>query len=205
MSNYPEDKKIIKTLIKEARRCMDEDYYEEAISKLQKCLSMDIGLKDRLAVFNELGYCFLRLGWFEDAVKTYKQILEVNPSNNDSRFFIASAYASLKWIDEAIQELKIILASDPTDVLARHDLALCYRSKGWRQEAIEEMRTAKKYAETYGNPEEKKVIESSIKNLEEETENGGDDETKNALLKLILALIIKRRLKIKKRAKGDKS
>ena len=57
MSNYPEDKKIIKTLIKEARRCMDEGYYEEAISKLQKCLSMDIGLKDRLAVSNELGYC----------------------------------------------------------------------------------------------------------------------------------------------------
>ena len=201
----PEDNKIIKTLIKEARRCMDEGYYEEAISKLQKCLSMGIGLKDKLAVFNELGYCFLHLGWFEDAAKIYNKILEVNPSDNDSRFFRASAYASFKWNDEAIQELKIILTSDPTDVLAWHDLALCYRSKGWRQEAIEEMRTAKKYAETYGNPEEKEVIESSLKNLEEEIETGGDDETKNALLKLILALIIKRRLKIKKRVKGDKS
>jgi len=203
MSNYPEDKKIIKTLIKEARRCMDEGYYEEAISKLQKCLSRDIGLKDRLAVSNELGYCSLRLGWFEDAVKIYNQILEVNPSDNDSRFFRASAYLSLKWTDEAIQELKIILESDPTDVLARHDLALCYRSKGWMQESLEEMRTARKYAATYGNPEEKEVIESSLKNLEEEIETGGDDETKNALLKLILALVIKRRLK--KRAKKDKS
>jgi tetratricopeptide (TPR) repeat protein len=205
MSNYPEDKKIIKTLIKEVRHCMDEGYYEEAISKLQKCLSMDIELKDRLSVFDELGYCFLRLGWYETAVKTYDQILKVNPSDNDSRFYRASAYASLKWIDEAIQELKIILASDPTDVLARHDLALCYRSKGWMQESLEEMKTAKKYAETYSNPEEKEVVESSLKNLEEEIENGDDDETKNAFLKLILALIIKRRLKIKKRARGDKS
>lgn len=195
----------ISILIEEARHCMDEGYYEEAISKLQKCLSMDIELEDRLSVFDELGYCFLRLGWYEDAVKTYNQILEVNPSDNNSRFFRASAYASLKWTDEAIQELKIILVSDPTDVLARHDLALCYRSKGWKQESLEEMRTAKKYAETYGNPEEKEVVESSLKNLEEETENGDDDETKNALLRLILALVIKRRLKVKKMVKGDKS
>lgn len=180
---------------------MDEGYYEEAIPNLQKCLSMDIGIKDRMAVFNELGYCFLRLGWFEDAVKIYNQILKVNPSDNDSRFFRTSAYLSLKWTDEAIQELKIILASDPTDVLARHDLALCYKAKGWMQESLEGMRAAKKCAETYGNPEEKEVIESSLKNLEEEIENGSDDETKNTLLRLILALVIKRRLK--KRAKGD--
>jgi hypothetical protein len=58
------------------------------------------------------------------------------------------------------------------------------------EESLEEMREAKKYAETYGNPEEKEVVESSLKNLEEEIENGGDDETTNALLRLILALII---------------
>jgi tetratricopeptide (TPR) repeat protein len=181
---------------------MNEDYYQEAKSKLQKCLSMDIGPKDRLAVFNELAYCFLRLGWFEGAAKTYDQILKVNPSDNDSRFFRASAFASLKWLDEAIQELKIILASDPTDVLARHDLALCYRSKGWMQESLEEMRSASKYAQAYGSPDEREIIESSLKNLEEEIETGGDDETREALLKIILALIIKRRLKIKN--KGER-
>ena len=74
---------------------MDEGCYEEAIPNLQKCLRMDIAFEDRLSVFDELGYCFLRLGWYEDAVKTYEQILEVNPSDNDSRFFRASAYASL--------------------------------------------------------------------------------------------------------------
>jgi hypothetical protein len=72
------------------------------------------------------------------------------------------------------------------------------------QDSLEEMRTAKKYAEIYGNQEEKEVVESSLKNLEEEIENGDDDKTKNALLKLILALIIKRRLKIRQR-KGEKS
>jgi tetratricopeptide (TPR) repeat protein len=199
MSNYPEDKKIIRSLIEEARHCMDEAYYEEAISKLQKCLRMDIEFEDRLSASGELGYCFLRLGWYKDAVETYNQIIEADPLDNDSRFFRASAYLSLKWTDEAIQELKIILASDSTDVLARHDLALCYRSKGWIQESLEEMKTAKQYAETYGNQEEKEVIESSLKNLEEEIETGGDDETKAALLKLILALIIKRRLNLKRR------
>jgi tetratricopeptide (TPR) repeat protein len=188
----------ISIFIEEVHRFIEQGFYNEAVSELQKCLRMEIGFENRLSVLDELGYCFLRLGWYEDAVRTYNQILEVKPSDNDSRFFRASAYASLKWIDEAIQELKTIIASDPTDVLARHDLALCYRSKGWMQESLEEMRTAKRYAETYGNPDEKEVVESSLKNLEQEIENGGDDGTKNALLRLILALIIKRRLKIKK-------
>jgi tetratricopeptide (TPR) repeat protein len=199
MSNYSEYKEIIKTLIEEAHHFIEQGYYEDAVSKLQKCLRMEIEFEDRLSVLDELGYCFMRLGWYEDAVKTYNQILEVNPTDNDTRFFRASAYASLKWIDEAIKELKIILASDTTDILARHDLALWYRSKGWMRESLEEMRTAKKYAETYGSSEEKEVVESSLEHLEEEIENGGDDETKNALLRLILALMIKRRLKIKKR------
>lgn len=205
MAKITDSEEEFSIFIEEAHHCIEQGYYEEAVSKLQKCLRMGVRFEeDRLSVLNELGYCFLRLGWYEDGVKTYNQILEVNPSDNDSRFFRASAYASLKWIDEAIQELKIILASDPTDVLARHDLALCYRSKGWMQESLEEMRTAKKYAETYGNSEEKEVVESSLKHLEEDIENGDDDETKNTLLRLILALIIKRRFKVKQR-KGDRA
>ena len=96
----------------------------------------------RAAILNELGYCFLRLGWFEDAVKIYKEYLEFLPSDNDGRFFLASPYASLKWTSDAMQELRTILDSDPHDVLAHHDLALCYRDMGWMKESLEEMKIA---------------------------------------------------------------
>jgi tetratricopeptide (TPR) repeat protein len=112
----------------------------------------------RTAILDDLGYCFLKLGWFEEAIKVYTQLLKANPANNDSRFFLASAYASLKWTGDAIEELSTILTSDPNDVLARHDLALCYRNMGWMKESLEEMKIAHTKAMIYGNCEEKEIV-----------------------------------------------
>ncbi len=72
----------------------------------------------------------------------FAEYLKINPSDNDGRFFLAGAYASMRWTNEAIAELEIVLTSDPTDILARHDLALCYRDMGWVRESLEEMRKA---------------------------------------------------------------
>jgi Tfp pilus assembly protein PilF len=133
---------IISVLIKEARHRMDHEHFEDAVLKLQRCLQLEDEPEWRAAILNELGYCFLRLGWFEDAVKIYKEYLEFLPSDNDGRFFLASPYASLKWTSDAMQELRTILDSDPHDVLAHHDLALCYRDMGWMKESLEEMKIA---------------------------------------------------------------
>ena len=104
---------MIDILLEDARNLMDQEYFEEAILKLQKGLRLETKPKKRAAILKELGYCYLRLGWYEDAVKVYKQLIEVYPHDADMRFFLASAYASLKWTDEAITELKTILRSDP--------------------------------------------------------------------------------------------
>ena len=139
----------------------------------------------------------LKLGWFEEAAKAYVEYLRTRPSDNDGRFFLASAYASMKWTDEAITELKTILASDPTDVLARHDLALCYRDKGWLKESLQEMRMANEYAATYGNVEEKEIIKTSLNHIEEEIQAGDDDWTKETFLLLILLATLMKRSRLK--------
>jgi tetratricopeptide (TPR) repeat protein len=185
---------IIDEFIKEAHQLVDQGYYEEAIVKLQKCLRWVDKQGKGAAILYDLGYCFLRQGWYEEAVKIYSQLLLINPLDNDARFFRASAYASLKWTDEAIKELKIILTSDPKDVLARHDLALCYRDKGWIRESLDEMRRANACAMLYGETDEKEIVGSSLSHLEDETENGDDDKRSNILLLLLLALINKRRM-----------
>ena len=179
---------IISVLMKEARHSMDHEHFEDAVIKLQRCLQMEDEPESRAAILNDLGYCFLKLGWFEEAVKVYTQLLEANPSDNDSRFFLASAYASLKWTDDAINKLKIILASDPNDVLARHDLGLCYRNMGWLKESLEEMKRAEANAMIYGNADENEVVKSSLAHLEHEIENGDDGGIKEALL--FFALLI---------------
>ncbi len=116
---------IISVLMNEARHSMDHEHFEDAALKLQRCIQMEDESESREAILNELGYCFLRLGWFEEAVKIYEEYLKLLPSDNDGRFFLASAYASLKWTGDAIEELRTILSTDQNDVLARHDLALC--------------------------------------------------------------------------------
>jgi tetratricopeptide (TPR) repeat protein len=172
---------------------IEQGCYQEAAMEFLRCTPLERNPLKRAASLKELGYCYLRLGWFEDAVKVYKELLEVYPNDADIRFYLASAYASLKWTDEAIAELKTILRSDPTDVLARHDLGLCYRDKGWLRESLEEMRKANEYAATYGNAEEKKIVKSSLGHIEEEIQEGDEDGTKEAFLLLILlAAVLKR-------------
>ena len=190
---------MVDLLLEDALNLIDQEYFEEAILKLQKCLRLETKPKKRAAILKELGYCCLRLGWYEDAVKVYKQLIEVYPYDADMRFFLASAYASAKWTDEAITELKTILRSDPTDVLARHDLGLCYRDKGWLRESLEEMRKANEYAATYGNAEEKKIVKSSLGHIEEEVQEGDEDGTKEAFLLLILFATVLKRSKLKAR------
>ena len=108
MGKSNEKHQIISDFMKEARHSMNHEHFEDAILKLQRCLQLENEPESRAKIFNDLGYCFLKLGWFEEAVKVYTKLLKANPTNNDSRFFLASAYASLKWTDDAIQELRTI-------------------------------------------------------------------------------------------------
>ncbi len=163
---------IIGTLIEESCNSIDQGYYEDAVHKLQKCLRLEDRVENRATIFNKLGQCFLDLRRYEEALKAYAQYLEVCPSDNDGRFFLAHAYACLGWYDEAIVELKSILASDSSDILARHGLALCYRDTGRLEEALKEIRGANVYAMNYGAPDEREIVKSSLAHIEHETKNG---------------------------------
>ncbi len=193
------DTEITYVITKEGYWLIDQGCYEEAAIEFLKCAPLERDPVKRVASLKELGYCYLRLGWFEDAVKVYKELLEGYPNDADLRFFLASAYALLKWTDEAIAELKVILRSDPTDVLSRHDLSLCYRHKGWLRESLEEMRKANKWAATYGNAEERDIVKANLGRIEEEIQEGDEDGKKEAFLLLILLGIVLKKSRLKTR------
>jgi tetratricopeptide (TPR) repeat protein len=188
---------LIRVLFDEARHLIEEGDHERAVKMLQKCLNLGPEPKMRASILNDFGYCSLRLGWFEEAATSFSEYLKIHPLDNDGRFFLASAYASMKWTDEAMEELRTILRIDPTDVLARHDLALCFRNKGWLKESLEEMRRANEYAVSYGNAEEKEIVKSSLGHIEEEIQDGDEDGTKETFLLLILLVTAMKRSKLK--------
>jgi tetratricopeptide (TPR) repeat protein len=163
---------IIETLIEESYYSIAQGYYEDAVQKLQTCLRLDDRVENRATILKKLGQCFLDLRRHEDALKAYAQYLEIFPTDNDGRFFLAHAYACLGWYDEAIVELKNILASDPSDILARHGLALCYRDTGRLEEALMEVRSANEYAINYGRLDEREIVAGSLAHIILEVENG---------------------------------
>lgn len=163
---------IIGTLIEESCNSIAQGCYEDAVHKLQQCLLLEDRVEDRATILKRLGQCFLHLRRHEEALKTYAQYLEIYPSDNDGKFFLAHAYACLGWYDEAIVELKNILAFDPSDILARHGLALCYRDTGRLEEALREMKRANVNAMSYGVPDEREIVKSSLAHIEHEVKNG---------------------------------
>ena len=193
MAKDHETHRRICSLIVEARHSIDSGDYEDTAMKLNQCLQLEADPKGKAAILDDLGYCFLRLGWFEEAAKVYTEYLNILPFDNDARFFLASAYASLGWKWDAIKELRTILASDTNDVLARHDLALCYRNMGWMKESLEEMKIANANAMICGNVDENEVVKSSLAQLEHEIENGDDGGIKEALLFFALLITIIKR------------
>jgi tetratricopeptide (TPR) repeat protein len=186
---------IVRELRREASHLIDQGFFEEAISRLNQCLLVEDGPDERADILCELGFCFLRMGWYEDAVKIFSQHLQANPFDNDSRFYLASGYASMGWIEQSTAELRKILACDPTDVLACHALGLCFKDQGWVKESLEIMRVAKDQAAVHGTQEEKEIIDQSLANLEKEIEEGEEDKLKESFLLVILLAILEGRKK----------
>jgi tetratricopeptide (TPR) repeat protein len=188
---------IIRELRRQASHLIDRGFFEEAISQLNQCLHLEDEPEARADILCELGFCFLRMGWYDDGMRTFSQHLETSPFDNDARFYLASAYNAMGWINESIAEFKKILTADPTDALSYHGLGLCYKDKGWLKESLGVMRIAKEQAAIHGNQEEKDIIEKSLANLEKEIEEGGEDKMRRTfLLAILLAILEGRRKKI---------
>ncbi len=71
---------IISVLMKETRHSMDHENFEDAVIKFQRCLQMEDEPKSRAAILGKLGYFFLRIGWFEEAVNTYDRFVKPKDS-----------------------------------------------------------------------------------------------------------------------------
>ncbi len=188
---------IIQELWRESCALVDQEYFIEAIPKLQQCLEMLEMLdepENKGRVICELGYCFLRLNWYNEVVQIYSEYLKDFPFDTDALFFLASAYGSMKWTDESIKEVKIILDLDPTDALAYHELGLCYKDKGWYNEALKALNEAKETALEFGNQEEIEIIEKTLSELEGDIGKKKFDKLRALLLLAVLLAMKKKKV-----------
>jgi hypothetical protein len=73
MPMHYEIQQIISILMKDAHYSIKHGHHEDAVSKLQECLRLEDEPDSRVTILDDLGCCFLRLRWFEDAVKSVNE------------------------------------------------------------------------------------------------------------------------------------
>lgn len=89
-----------------------------------------------------LAKSLLYQGHTTEALRTYREALDRDPSNSELRMNFAEALIFAGKYDEAVDILRKILADQPRNVEALRLTAQAYRRAGRRQEALETLRTA---------------------------------------------------------------
>lgn len=87
--------------------------------------------------FTQQAEMLLSQGKLEEAVKSYEQAIQMNPSDTRSYFSLAQVFMRIGAMDNAIGVLTESLRFDPQDGNAYLLMAGCYDLKGERDRAIE--------------------------------------------------------------------
>jgi arylsulfatase A-like enzyme/Flp pilus assembly protein TadD len=85
-----------------------------------------------------LGRCYFTGERFEEAKKTFHDLLKVDPQNTDAAFYVAASAYHLDSLDEAEAGMKQILAANPRRTYAHKYLGFVYQAQGKVSEAIGE-------------------------------------------------------------------
>ncbi len=88
-------------------------YYELAVEYLKKAL--DTGYNDR-AVFEILGYCYYKLGAFDDAVTHLEKAKQESPKDV-VRLYLAHAYKDKGMYESALGELRYLIVNSEDDAI----------------------------------------------------------------------------------------
>lgn len=68
---------------------------------------------------------------YENAVKAYEKVLEIDPEDKTAHFGLAEAYRYKRLFDEAIIEYEKVINAQPNNILANYRLGECYLERGW--------------------------------------------------------------------------
>ena len=151
--------------------------YEEAIRLFEQCMMSEY---DQYfdEIHYQLGLCYFDMGWTLEAVKQFKNHIDIIPDDSWAFISLGNCYFDLGWLDESIEIFKQVIGFDPEFIPSYNALAFSYAEKGWYSEALDVLREAQKIA-----PDDQSVkdnmdyIESMI------------DEDKSKMLALLFMLI----------------
>lgn len=116
--------------------------FDEAISEYREAWRLD---KWNLDALSNLAYLLdEKKGQVDEAIKLYKQVIELEPGNIIAHGRLGLALAKVNRIDEAIEEFRIVLKARPDDVEMHRNVGILLERQNKIDEAIEHYRRALK-------------------------------------------------------------
>jgi tetratricopeptide (TPR) repeat protein len=91
---------------------------------------------DYFAPRNILGFCYVELGRYDEAIAILAEALKIRPYNLEALSSMGVACAETKKYPEAIRQFKLAIKTDPSFVDGYMNLATTYDKMGESEEAI---------------------------------------------------------------------
>ena len=132
--------------IRLVRALLDAGQKEEALS-IGRHQRDDGILTPQIA--RELGDVLAAAGLADEAVRTYSEVVEFDPSNADSRRLLGDIYLGHRWYEPAYRQYKTLTESAPSDALGWLRLAAAAAGAGRVDEAL---RLERRVAGAEGTP-----------------------------------------------------
>jgi len=100
------------------------------------------------------GLSFLNAEYYDLAILSFQNIIQVNPDNEIAHFFLGAAYQKKKLLDQAEKEFKMVLVLNPSHLGVHNQIGLIHYERGKFDPALEEFKLAlaqAEYTEVYYN------------------------------------------------------
>jgi Flp pilus assembly protein TadD len=116
-----------------------QENWSAALTFFQKVIEKNPQDADAWVV---VGYCYSKLGRYQDAIESYKQAIRIKPDDAMAHYNLGFAYGNLGRYQDAIEAFKQAVRIKPDDAVAHHGLGLIYCQFGLRQDAVESFKQA---------------------------------------------------------------
>jgi tetratricopeptide (TPR) repeat protein len=92
--------------------------YKKAVKNYNKALDLQPDMKE---AYNNLGYCYRKLGELDKSIKAYTNALRLDPNFAQAREYLGETYLALKRLDKANEQLTYLteLKSPYADTLSQ--------------------------------------------------------------------------------------
>ena len=142
-------------IIKEAQNlnfAMPVNLIKDKISFKKVIALQDAGIEDytkSAEYWFYLGYYYVELGMYREAIEAYKQSIRINPDIEEAHYNLGVAYNDLGMNREAIEAFKQAIRINPAFAEAHTNLGVAYNDLGMYREASEAYKQAIKISPNY--------------------------------------------------------